>query len=151
MYKYNNNFMNIAISEAIKAKKINEVPVGAVIVDDKKNIISKAFNNVEKNNNSTLHAEKIAIESALKKTQKRYLKNCEIWVTLEPCLMCLGLIKLTRIRRLYYGADDLQYGSINGNFNFFQSKNCNHIPEIYDNIDKNECENILNNFFKDKR
>ena len=148
MYKYNNNFMNIAISEAIKAKKINEVPVGAVIVDDKKNIISKAFNNVEKNNNSTLHAEKIAIESALKKTQKRYLKNCEIWVTLEPCLMCLGLIKLTKIRRLYYGASDKKNGLLSNGV-FFLDKLSS--LEIYSGINEEECSSLLKDFFNKLR
>ena len=106
MHKYNNNFMYIAIAEAKKGKKYNEIPVGAVIVNSKGNIISKAYNCIEKKNNSTLHAEKIAIEKALIKTKKRYLEDCDIWVTLEPCMMCLGLIELTRIRRLYYGAAD---------------------------------------------
>ena len=102
--------MNIAIKEAKKCKKYNDVPVGAVIVDNNNKIISRGYNSVEKKNNSILHAEKIAIDKALRKTKKKYLDDCNIWVTLEPCMMCLGLIKLTRIKRLYFGAPDKNKG-----------------------------------------
>ena len=79
------------------------------------------------------------------------LVDCNIYVTLEPCIMCASAISKAKLKRLYYGADDLEYGSINGNLNFFISKNCNHLPEIYDNISKTDCENLINNFFKGKR
>ena len=100
------DFMLHAIKEAIKGQKLNEIPVGAIIVNEEKKIIAKAHNLVEKYNNPTMHAEKLVIEKALKVTNRRYLNNCEIWVTLEPCVMCLGMIKLSRIKRLYYGAHD---------------------------------------------
>ena len=83
--------------------------------------------------------------------QASRLVNCSLYVTLEPCLMCASAISRAKIQRLFYGADDNKYGSINGSINFFQSNICNHIPEIYDNICKDKCENIINNFFKDKR
>ncbi len=144
MHKYNKNFMYIAIEEAKKGKKFNEIPVGAVIVNSNGIIISKAYNRIEKKNNSTLHAEKIAIEKALTKTKKRYLEDCDIWVTLEPCMMCLGLIKLTRIRRLYYGAADKNKGLISRNINFF---NQNSYLDTYSGIEEEKCTNLLNKFF----
>ena len=144
MHKYNNNFMYIAIAEAKKGKKFNEIPVGAVVVNSKGNIISKAYNCIEKKNNSTLHAEKIAIEKALIKTKKRYLEDCDIWVTLEPCMMCLGLIELTRIRRLYYGAADKNKGLISRNINFINQKSS---LDTYSGIEEEKCSNLLNKFF----
>ena len=95
--------MSLAIKEAIKARRKNEVPVGAIIVDGCGNVIAKAHNLVETRNDTTCHAEKLVIEKALKITGQRFLDDCDIWVTLEPCVMCAGLIKQTRIRRLYYG------------------------------------------------
>ena len=93
--------MEIAINEAIKAKEKREVPVGAVIVDKNGNVIAKAHNLVETSNDATSHAEKLVIEKAVKITGNRYLNNYDIWVTLEPCIMCASIIKQTRIRRLY--------------------------------------------------
>ncbi len=100
------DFMLEAINEALKAKKKYEVPVGAIVVDNKKNIIARAHNLVETNNDTTCHAERLAIEKALKTKKTKYLNDCDIWVTLKPCEMCLGMIKLTRIKRLYYGAEE---------------------------------------------
>lgn len=144
MHKYNKNFMHFAILEAKKGNKFNEIPVGAVIVNNKGNIISKAYNCIEKKNNSTLHAEKIAIEKALIKTKKRYLEDCDIWVTLEPCMMCLGLINLTRIRRLYYGAADKTKGLISRDIKFF---NQNSSLDTYSGIEEEKCTNLLKKFF----
>lgn len=148
MHKYNNNFMSFAIAEAKKCNKYNDVPIGAVIVDNENQIISKGFNSVEKYNNSLLHAEKIAIEKALLKTKNRYLENCDIWITLEPCIMCLGLIKLVRIKRLYFGATDKNKGLLSKNSNLFSL-----IPslDIYSGIQEEECTSLLNNFFKKLR
>ena len=96
--------MKYAIKEAFKALK-KEVPVGAVIIDDQDKIIARGHNLIETKNNATNHAEKIVIEKALKLKKTRYLNNCDLWVTLKPCEMCLGIIKLVRIKRLFYGAD----------------------------------------------
>ena len=65
--------------------------------------------------------------------------------------MCAAAISKSKLKRLYYGADDMNFGSINGGFNFFQTKNCNQVPEIYDSISKIQCENLINDFFKGKR
>ena len=139
-----NHFMKLAIDEAKKSLIKNEVPVGAIIVDKNKNIISKAHNRVEEKKNPLFHAEKIAIDKALSKTRKKFLDNCDIWVTLKPCQMCLGIIKLVRIKRLYYGANDPNVTFIQNNNNLY-NKVCS---EIYGGIEEDECSKLLSIFFK---
>ena len=141
--------MSIAIKEAIKARKKNEVPVGAIIVDGCGSVIAKAHNLVETRNDPTCHAEKLVIEKALKITGKRFLNDFDIWVTLEPCVMCAGLIKQTRIRRLYYGAEDKKGGAIQNGVNVF-SDNKTSI-EIYSGFSATESEILLKEFFHNIR
>ena len=141
--------MSLAIKEAIKARKKNEVPVGAIIVDGCGSVIAKAHNLVETRNDPTCHAEKLVIEKALKITGKRFLNDCDIWVTLEPCLMCAGLIKQTRIRRLYYGAEDKKGGAIQNGVSVF-SDNKTSI-EIYSGFSASESERLLKEFFHNIR
>ena len=141
--------MSLAIKEAIKARKKNEVPVGAIIVDGCGNVIAKAHNLVETRNDPTCHAEKLVIEKALKITGQRFLNDCDIWVTLEPCVMCAGLIKQTRIRRLYYGAEDKKGGAVDNGVRVF-SDNKTTI-EIYSGFSADQSERLLKDFFHDIR
>ena len=141
--------MSLAIKEAIKARKKNEVPVGAIIVNGCGNVIAKAHNLVETRNDPTCHAEKLVIEKALKITGQRFLNDCDIWVTLEPCVMCAGLIKQTRIRRLYYGAEDKKGGAIDNGVRVF-SDNKTSI-EIYSGFSATESERLLKEFFNNIR
>lgn len=141
--------MSLAIKEAIKARKKNEVPVGAIIVDGCGNVIAKAHNLVETRNDPTCHAEKLVIEKALKITGERFLNDCDIWVTLEPCVMCAGLIKQTRIRRLYYGAEDKKGGAVDNGVRVF-SDNKTTI-EIYSGFSADQSERLLKDFFHDIR
>ena len=141
--------MSLAIKEAIKARKKNEVPVGAIIVDGCGNVIAKAHNLVETRNDPTCHAEKLVIEKALKITGQRFLNDCDLWVTLEPCLMCAGLIKQTRIRRLYYGAEDKKGGAVdNGVRVFYDNKTS---IEIYSGLSATQSERLLKDFFHNIR
>ena len=140
MLKYD-DFMKLALNEAKKCSRKKEIPVGAIIVDEFKNIISKGYNKVEEKNNPLFHAEKIAIDKALLKTNKRYLDNCDIWVTLQPCEMCMGMIKQVRIKRLYFGAS-IPYSSIKNKIN-------NKVSiEIYSGIREDECSKLIKDFFK---
>lgn len=97
----NEKFMELAIKEAKKAYKREEVPVGAIIVKDNK-VISKTHNMVEKKKDCTLHAEIIAIKKASKKLKNWRLNDCEMYVTLEPCKMCMTAIELSRIKKVYF-------------------------------------------------
>ena len=146
------NIMFEAIKCAEEANSIDEVPVGAIIYNSQTNqIISKSFNKTNKNLDPTAHAEINVIRDACKILNTSRLINCDLYVTLEPCMMCAAAISQARIRRLYFGADDLKYGSINGNINYFQKENTNHLPEIYDNICSESCNRLLINFFKERR
>ena len=141
--------MSLAIKEAIKAKNKDEVPVGAIIVGGCGNVIAKAHNLVESRNDPTCHAEKVVIEKALEITGQRFLNDCDIWVTLEPCIMCAGLIKQTRIRRLYYGAEDKKGGAVENGVRVF-SDNKTTI-EIYSGFSATQSERLLKDFFHNIR
>ena len=141
--------MSLAIKEAIKARNKNEVPVGAIIVHGRGNVIAKAHNLIETRNDPTCHAEKLVIEKALKITGQKFLNNFDLWVTLEPCVMCAGLIKQTRIRRLYYGAEDKKGGAIDNGVRVF-SDNKTSI-EIYSGFSATESQRLLKEFFYNLR
>ena len=142
------DYMKLAIAEAIKAKNKNEVPVGAVVVNSDGQVIAKAHNLVETKNNPLCHAEKLVIEKALKVTGKKFLIGCDIWVTLEPCSMCAGIIKQARISRLYYGAEDKKGGAIENGPMIFSN---NDTIEIYSGFNAKKSEYILKTFFKKLR
>ena len=145
------DYMSFAIEEAVKAKNKQEVPVGAIIVDDKGNIIAKAHNLVELNNNSTCHAEKLVIEKVLHITGKRFLDKYDLWVTLEPCVMCAGIIKQTRIRRLYFGVEDKKGGAIVNGPQVLAKDEANGSIEIYSGFSQEKSEQLLKDFFKKLR
>ena len=145
------DYMSFAIKEAIKAKNKKEIPVGAIIVDDKGKIIAKAHNLVERNNNSTCHAEKLVIDKALKITGNRYLEKFDIWVTLEPCIMCAGIIKQTRLRRLYFGADDKKGGAVENGPQVLVKEQANGSIDIYSGFSKEKAELLLKDFFRELR
>lgn len=144
-----NKFIGEAYKEAVKAMEEDEVPVGAVIVKDGK-IIARAHNKKEKNNNPMGHAEIECIKKACKKMKNWYLKDCELYVTLEPCVMCSGAIINARISKVYFGARDLKAGSLGGLFNLMVQKGFNHYFE-YEYLEEEKCGQILKDYFKLKR
>ena len=142
------DFMKEAIKMAKKALDDNEVPIGAVIVVDNK-IIAKGYNQREKSQNATKHAEIIAIEKACKKLGSWRLDNAEIYVTLEPCPMCAGAIANARIKSIIYGAKE-KSSSDNLCEKILSSNRLNHKTNVVYQETK-ECSLLLENFFKDKR
>ena len=142
-------FMEEALKEAKKAYKKQEIPVGAVIVKDGK-IIAKAHNLKETKNMSTAHAEILAIERACKILNSWRLIDCDMYVTLEPCTMCMGAIILSRIKNLYIGAMDEKTGSCGSFINLTEYK-YNHKVNVKTGILKDKCEYILKDFFKKLR
>lgn len=145
----NKEFMMLALNEAKKAKLIDEVPIGAVIVKDGE-IIAKAHNLCEKNANPTHHAELLAINKAFKKLNTNRLTGCELYVTLEPCPMCAGAIINSKVSKVIFGAFDLKGGAVSSRVDLF-NKGFNHKPEVYEGICEKECAEILTEFFKNKR
>ncbi|MEG2084325.1 MAG: tRNA adenosine(34) deaminase TadA [Clostridia bacterium] len=143
-------FMQIALKEAEKAKNAQEVPVGACIVCGGK-VIARAYNKKVQKNCSNYHAEIIAIEKACKKLCDWHLNECDIYVTLEPCPMCAGALINARIGNIYFGAYDDKSGCCGSLYNLPQDKRFNHRANVQGGILKEECANILTNFFKAKR
>lgn len=141
-------YMKQALKEAKKAYQNGDVPVGAIIVINGK-IVSRGYNQKEKKKNALLHAEVIAINKALKKLDIKILDNATIYTTLEPCLMCMGAIINSRIKRIVVGTLDQRFGMITNKVNLFDL-NLNHYPKI-DVLNNIDCSNILSNFFKDLR
>lgn len=143
-------YMKKAYNEALKALEIDEVPIGAIIIKDGK-IISKAHNTKQNDNIATKHAEINAIEKACKKLKSWHLDDCIMYVTLEPCIMCIGAIIQSRIKTVYYGAVSYQDGACNTKLNIHNIEGLNHYPETiyYDKFQ--DCSKIITNYFKTKR
>ena len=142
--------MKEALKEAKKAELIDEVPIGCVIVKDDK-IIARGHNQREINQSPIGHAEIIAINKASKKLKSWRLEGCDIYVTLEPCIMCSGAIIQSRISKVYYGASDPKGGALGSSINVLEAKNINHHPEVISGVMQEECSKIITNYFKLKR
>lgn len=155
MKKYNNFnhqwFMRLAIEEAEKAFSLGEVPVGAIIVDDENKIISKSHNFKEQSHDPCGHAEILAIREASKNLSSWRLNNCTIYVTLEPCVMCMGAIISSRLNKVIFGAYDLKGGAISLGFNLHHNSKLNHRSKILGGVEHYDCSSLLSQFFKQRR
>ena len=143
-------FMKEALKEAKKAYNKLEIPVGAIIVKDGK-IIARAHNIKEEKQDTTKHAEIIAIQKASKKLETWRLNDCEMYVTLEPCAMCAGAIIQARLKKLYIGTMDPKTGACGSVLNLLKDFKFNHNVELETGVLKDDCEQILKSFFKELR
>lgn len=143
-------YMKEALKEAQKAYKKEEVPIGCVVVKEGK-IIARAHNIKEIKNDATCHAEILAIIKTSKKLGKWRLRDCDMYVTLEPCPMCAGAIIQSRIGRLIFGAFDEKAGAVGSKLNLLKDYTFNHEVEVFSGILENECKEILKKFFKELR
>ena len=143
-------FMQEAIKEALKAKALNEVPIGAVIVHNGE-VIARGHNLRETTQETLSHAELIAIEEANEKIGSWRLEDCALYVTLEPCAMCAGAIIQARIKRVVYGTPDPKAGCAGTLFNLLEEPRFNHQVELESGVLKEECSNLLKDFFKTLR
>lgn len=146
-------FMQHAIKEARNAFDADEVPIGAVIVMQNK-IIARGFNQVETLNDSTAHAEIIALTSAFNYLGSKYLPEATIYVTIEPCTMCCGALYWSKIARLVYGAADPKHGGLSNYIKNYPEKNKSMLhpkTEITSGIYSDECASLMKDFFKSKR
>lgn len=150
MMKIDEIYMSEAIKEAKKAAEQNEVPVGCVIVKDRK-IIARGHNQVELLKDPTAHAEMIAITQATNYTGSKWLNGASIYVTIEPCSMCAGASVLARIGSLIYGADDPKAGACGSIINIVNNTKLNHRVKIKKGVLEQQCRDLLQNFFKKKR
>jgi len=143
-------FMQRAYELAQQAEQINEIPVGAIVVADGK-IIGEGYNQSITLNDPSAHAEMIAIKQAGQNLQNYRMLNCTLYVTLEPCPMCAGLLVHSRIKRLVFAADDLKTGAAGSAFNLVNHEKHNHKIDTTKGVLAEQCSSLLSNFFKRRR
>jgi tRNA(adenine34) deaminase len=142
--------MYSALQEAELALAIDEVPVGAVIVYENK-IIGRGHNQTMQLNDATAHAEILAITAASNHLNSRILDKCDLYVTLEPCMMCAGAILNSRIKKVYFAAYEPKQGSAGSVYNLLEGNKYNHKIKVYAGIYSEESKNLMQSFFQKKR
>lgn len=143
-------FMRQAIKQAVKAKKLDEVPIGCVIVLGEK-IIARGYNRRNTDHTSLAHAEMMAIKKACKRLGDWRLEECTLYVTLEPCQMCAGAIVQSRVKRVVIGAMNKKAGCAGSIFNLLEEERFNHKAEVTRGVLEEECSKMMSDFFKELR
>lgn len=145
------DFMNLALSEARKAGQKNEIPIGAVLIAQNDELLSAAHNKTIILKDPTAHAEILALRSAAEKIGNYRLLKTTLYVTVEPCPMCMGAAVHARISRVVFGTHDSKWGAAGSLYNFAEDHRFNHQPEIATGICEAECRKLMQNFFRQKR
>lgn len=144
-------WMQHAIMLAKRAMAIDEIPVGAVIIDENDQIIGEGWNRSISDHNPTAHAEIVAIEEAGKTVKNYRLNGSTLYVTLEPCIMCAGAIIHSRIKRVVFGAQDFKTGAAGSFIDILAKEGINHYAVVNGGILANACSQLLSGFFQQKR
>jgi tRNA(adenine34) deaminase len=144
--------MTLALAEASAAAARGEVPVGAVLVERASGrVIARSGNRVEELADPTAHAEMLTLRIGVQTLGVKWLDDCDLYVTLEPCPMCAAAISLARIRRLYFGAYDPKSGGVDHGARVFDQPTCHHRPEVYGGIQERAAGEMLAAFFRERR
>jgi tRNA(adenine34) deaminase len=144
-------FMKVALAEAQKAGHKDEVPVGAVLVSENDELLSAAHNQMINCKDPTAHAEILALREAAHKIGNYRLLNTTLYVTVEPCPMCMGAIIHARVARVVFGTRDPKWGAAGSLYNFAEDHRFNHRPKIIEGICEDECKKLMQDFFSSKR
>jgi tRNA(adenine34) deaminase len=144
-------FMKLALAEAKKAFLINEVPVGAVLVAENGEILSMSHNRTISQGDPTAHAEILALREGAKKIKNYRLSNTVLYVTIEPCIMCMGAIIHARLDAVVFGARDPKWGAAGSLYSFADDKRLNHRLEIIAGVYESQCVGLMQRFFRAKR
>lgn len=144
-------YMRLALEEAQKAYDLEEVPIGAVLVDSEGEVVARGHNMREVWHDATAHAEMIAIREACAKQERWRLSGLTLYVTIEPCPMCAGAIVMSRVDRVVYGSTDARAGACESVFNIPGNPTLNHRPVITAGVLQEECAGIMKRFFKMRR
>jgi tRNA(Arg) A34 adenosine deaminase TadA len=145
------DFMKISLEEAKIAANRGEVPVGAVLVNEKGEILAQSGNETEALADPTAHAEMQVIRKVAALRHSPRLPDCDLYVTLEPCAMCAAAISFARIRRVIFGAYDPKGGGVEHGGRFFQQPTCHHAPEVIGGVEETACAQLLQDFFQSRR
>ena len=140
-------FMRAAIAEAKQAEILDEVPIGAVVVKDGQ-VIGRGHNMREKFQDATYHAEVLAIMEACQTLHSWRLEDCDLYVTLEPCIMCSGAIINSRIRTVYYGAPDPKAGAVDSLYHLLNDDRLNHQVKVISGVMGYQCSQMLKDIFR---
>lgn len=143
-------YMSLALEEARKAAELGEIPIGAVLVQEGQ-VICRAHNLREINQDATAHAEVLVIREACAKLKRWRLSGCSLYVTVEPCPMCSGAIVNGRIDRVVYGCPDVKAGGAESIFNIITNPNLNHCAEVTSGVLEEDCAQVMKDFFKRRR
>ncbi|MBR4383245.1 MAG: tRNA adenosine(34) deaminase TadA [Selenomonadaceae bacterium] len=144
-------FMKLALDEARQAFNENEIPIGAVIIDDSGILVCGEHNRIEQLGDATAHAEILALRSASQKLNRRRLTDCTLYSTVEPCAMCAGALILCRVKRLVYGVTDSKFGACESLFNVTDNPALNHRLQVTAGVLEDDCRELLKNFFVTRR
>jgi len=144
-------YMKLALAEAVKARDTDEVPVGAVLTTLEGQILAVAHNQPITACDPSAHAEILVLRAAARKLGNYRLPNTVLYVTLEPCIMCMGAIIHARVAEVAFGAHDPKWGAAGSLYNFERNGTLNHHPKVVSGICEHECRDIIRNFFKNKR
>jgi tRNA(adenine34) deaminase len=144
-------YMQLAIKQAGKAEQMEEVPVGAVIVNSEGNILASAHNQTISRSDPTAHAEIQAMRKAAAKLRNYRLLSTTLYATVEPCVMCMGAIVHARVKCVVFGAPDPKWGAAGSLYNFCEDTRLNHQPQIIGGICEEECRDMLQRFFRQRR
>ena len=146
-----NAYMKLALSEAKKANEKAEVPIGAVLVSQAGDILAASHNQTISLSDPTAHAEILVLRKAAHQTQNYRLLNTILYVTIEPCVMCMGALVHARISRLVYGAKDPKWGAAGSLYDLADDIRLNHRVEVIAGICEDDCRALMQNFFRSKR
>jgi len=144
-------FMRIALTEAEKARELEEVPIGSCIVSQEGQVLAQASNRTITNNDPTAHAEILALRGAAEKIGNYRLSGTTVYTTIEPCAMCAGALVNARVSRLVFGAHDERFGAVETKFRLCDSSDLNHRMEIESGVLAEECRRLMQEFFRERR
>ncbi|MEE4263416.1 MAG: tRNA adenosine(34) deaminase TadA [Desulfobacteraceae bacterium] len=144
-------YMALALSEAEKAGQMGEVPIGAILVSEDGQILSATHNRTIDLADPTAHAEILALREAALKINNYRLLNTTLYVTVEPCIMCMGAIVHARISKLVFGTGDSKWGAAGSLYDFAQDDRLNHRVAITKGVCRQECRHLIQDFFRAKR
>jgi len=151
MNRSDEKFMRLALVEAKKAGQMGEVPIGAILVSEDGRILSSTYNRTIDLADPTAHAEILALREAALKINNYRLLNTTLYVTVEPCIMCMGAIVHARISKLVFGTGDPKWGAAGSLYNFAEDDRLNHRVAITKGVCQQECRRLMQEFFRGKR
>jgi len=145
------HFIKLALEQAERARQIQEVPVGALLTDNTGNILARSFNQTISMNDPTAHAEILVLRKTAHYVQNYRLLNTTLYVTIEPCIMCMGAIIHARVERVVFGAHDPKWGGAGSVVNLADNQNLNHSVKVISGVCEKECREMIQTFFREKR